>query len=77
MYIWERFGLTQREHTGVLTALLRGHGGRSEMNRYGIMQALTAASQEIEDYDRATELERFGGQVLELPRTDWQRLTVQ
>jgi hypothetical protein len=31
-------------------------------------------SQDVDDYDRASELERLGGKVIELPRNDWQKL---
>ena len=44
------------------------------MTRYGLQWAVTRLAGETNDYDRATELERLGGQVIELPKTDWQRI---
>jgi len=35
---------------------------------------LTRASQDVDDYDRATDLERLGGQLIELPRQAWHTL---
>lgn len=62
--------LSQPERTSVLTHLLRD----GDMSRFGLMNAVTRASQDIEDYDRATELERLGGRVLELPQRDWKKI---
>lgn len=30
--------------------------------------------QDLRDYDLATELERIGGRLIELPRSEWQML---
>jgi len=38
--------------------------------------AVTRAAQDLESYDRATELEYIGGKIIELPQTDWERLAV-
>ena len=65
-----RFGLNEGEREGVLEALARG----ADFTRLGLANAVTRFSQTVADYDRATELERVGGQVIELPRNEWQRL---
>lgn len=54
--------------------LLRHLVGSGEMTRYGLQWAVTRLAGDVEDYDRASELERIGGQVIELPRSDWQVL---
>ncbi len=64
----------QPEKHAVLKYFLQGHAGRLELTRYGLMQAITRASHDFEDYDRATEFERLGGKILELPRTQWRAL---
>ena len=33
--------------------------------------AITRTSQDLDDYDRATDLERLGGQIIELEQKDW------
>jgi len=38
---------------------------------YGIVNAVTHASQDVEDYDRATELEALGGKLIDLPPSEW------
>ena len=35
-----------------------------DCSQYGLINAVTRASQDIEDYGRATELERLGGELL-------------
>ena len=62
-----RYQLTEQERGGVLSHLIKG----GDLTQYGLIQAITATSQEVKDYDRATELERLGGVVLELPGSEW------
>ena len=63
----KRFQLTQGEQDGVLAHLIRG----ADLSQYGLVNAVTRTSQDVGDYDRATELERLGGKVLELPQSEW------
>lgn len=64
--------LSDGERSSVLTHLIQG----GDMSRYGLLNAITRASQDVDDYDRATELERMGGQVIELPRKEWTRIAL-
>lgn len=66
----ERFQLTKPENDGVLLHLIQG----GDMSQWGLVNAITRTAQDVESYDRSTELERLGGQVLELPARDWERL---
>lgn len=68
----EKFNLRDTEKSGVLQHLIKG----GDLTRYGLIQAMTQTSQSCDDYDRATELERFGGQVLELPKNQWEEIAV-
>ena len=65
-----QFTLTEGESAGVLRHLATG----GDLSRWGMVNAMTRFSQDIEDYDRATEFERMGGKVIELPRNDWQQI---
>src|SRR5262249_8881236 len=67
--VGERFGLDESEKESVLRYLPRG----GDLSRYGLQAAITRASADVEDYDRATELERLGGRVIELPPAEWNR----
>ncbi len=59
----DRFLLTQAERGDVLRQLFISGDG----SRYGLLNAVTAASKICKDYERATELERIGGEILSLP----------
>lgn len=62
--------LNESEKGGLLKHLV----GSGEMTRYGLQWAVTRLAGDAESYDRASELERLGGQVIELPKSDWERL---
>lgn len=61
----ERFGLDEREQSSVLSHLAKG----GDFTRFGLLNALTRTAEDAKNYDRAIELERFGGELLELPRS--------
>jgi hypothetical protein len=63
----KQFLLTGDETQGVLAELANG----SNMTRLGLSQAITRFSQQVECYDRASELERIGGKVVELNQNEW------
>lgn len=63
-------GFNEAEKGGLLRHLVNS----GEMTRYGLQWAVTRLSQDVESYDRASELERLGGQIIELPRNDWKVL---
>lgn len=52
--------LREEERGRVLEAYIQG----GDNSVYGVANAVTLASQAVEDYDRATELERLGGDLL-------------
>lgn len=66
----KRFGLSEPERTSVLQHLIRG----GDLSQYGLFNAVTRAAEDVPDYDRATEFERLGGKLIELPRTEWEVL---
>jgi len=67
-----RYDLSDDERGGVLHALIMG----ADLTQYGLANAITRASQDIEDYDRATELERVGGEIAVLPDAEWKEIAV-
>jgi len=62
--------LTEDEGHSVLDALIRD----GDLSRWGLANAITSAAQDVEDYDRATELEALGGQIIEMKQTDWAKI---
>ena len=67
----KRLGVTEAERGGILRHLIEG----ADLSRYGLANAVTRQSQDVDDYDRATELERLGSQIIELPQNDWWTLS--
>lgn len=66
----KRFGLSEDEGVGVLAHLVRG----GDLSQWGLSSAVTRFSQDVDDYDRATDLERIGGRLIELPQDAWAAL---
>jgi len=65
-----KLGLLETEGKSVLKHLIEG----GDLSRFGLYNAVTRMSQDVESYDRATELERIGAQVIELAKPDWKVL---
>ena len=59
----EKFTLSESERNDIFSLLVRS----DDNTRYGLVNAVTAASKLAKNYDRATELERIGGEILTLP----------
>lgn len=66
----QRYGLNESECSGVLRHLIQG----GELSGYGLVNAVTHFSGEVDDYDRATEFELLGGKLIELPPQEWRQL---
>lgn len=65
--IGTKYLLNEQERSGVLRHLISG----GDLSGYGLVNAVTHYSQEVPDYDRATEFEVLGGKLLSLPDRDW------
>lgn len=66
----EKFTWTKDETKSVLDFLIEG----GDLSRYGLHSAVTRAAQDMPSYDRASDFERFGGQIIELNRSEWHKL---
>lgn len=62
--------LGKGEASGVLRHLIEG----GDLSRYGLLNAVTRFSQDVGDYDRASELEALGGKVLDLSGSEWRQI---
>lgn len=65
------YGMTQAEGRGVLDHLIRDE----DLSLYGLANAVTRYSQDVESYDRATELESAGYSILGMSRGLLDRLS--
>jgi hypothetical protein len=66
------FALNGDEKTSVLRHLIQG----GDLSRYGLMNAITRTAEDVESYDRATEVETLGGRLLDLSASQWHRIAV-
>ena len=64
------FGITESEEPGVLQHLIED----GNLTLYGLSNAVTRFSQDVESYDRATDLEGIGYNILTMPTNTWNRL---
>jgi Domain of unknown function (DUF932) len=62
-----RFHLGEQEQASVLRHLTLG----GDLTQYGALNAVTRASQDVQNYDRATELEAIGGAILAMNGREW------
>jgi hypothetical protein len=59
----DHYMLNQNERGSILRHFIIGR----DNSKYGLINAVTRASQDLEDYSRATDFERLGGELLALP----------
>lgn len=62
--------ISEGERGGILKHLTQG----GDLTKYGLHQAITRTAEDSENYDRASELEVMGGNIVRLAPTDWQRV---
>ncbi len=65
--VQKRYSLTDGERGSVLTHLIEG----GDLSQYGLMNAVTRTSQDAPSYERATQLEQLGGQIIDLTADQW------
>ena len=65
--------LTETEQEGVLASLIKG----GDLSQFGMQWALTHYAQNDDvSYERQVELERVGGNIIELPTSQWERIAL-
>ena len=64
------YDISQPEQDSILDYLVKG----GDLSLYGLTNAITRASQDVESYDRATALEGIGWQVATMPETLWREI---
>lgn len=68
----DRYALNEVERSGVLQHLIEG----GDLSGYGLVNAITHFSQDVADYDRATEFESLGGKLIELGAKEWKEMAL-
>ena len=64
------YALNTSEQDSILNYLIQG----GDLSLYGLSNAITRASQDVESYDRATALEGIGWQVATMPAAQWKEI---
>ncbi len=64
------FNITEAEGSGILQHLIEGN----DLSLYGLSNAVTRYSQDVENYDRATKLEGIGYNILSMPAKQWNQI---
>lgn len=62
-----RSALPDTEQSGILEYLMQG----GDFTKFGLSNAVTRYSQDVDNYERATYLEQLGGDIITLPQHDW------
>ena len=65
-----RFTMSDDEESNVLKHLIDG----GDLSQWGLANAVTRSSQDCDDYTRATDLESFGGDIIELSPANWKTI---
>jgi hypothetical protein len=66
----QKVGANEGEKGSILRALIEG----GDLSRWGLVNAVTSLAHTAPTYDRAVELEAAGGQLIDLPDTEWKRV---
>ncbi len=64
------YDLNQPEQDSILNYLIAG----GDLSLYGLSNAITRASQDVDSYDRATSLEGIGWQVATMSEVQWREI---
>lgn len=67
--VTRRYGFNETEKGMILNHLIAG--GSSTV--FGLVNAITRTASDVESYDHSIDLQRIGGDILELPKTTWQQ----
>lgn len=66
-FVGRKFGMTENERSSVLRNLIEG----ADLTRYGLFNSVTRTAEDLELYDRASEFEKLGGQIIDLSPAQW------
>ena len=60
-------GIYETEKEEVLKRLING----GDLSQWGVSQSITKLAHDVETYDRSVELQRIGGDVIDMPEDQW------
>jgi hypothetical protein len=65
--------LAQSEREGIAARLLSS----GDHSLYGVVNAFTRYAQDVDSYERSTELEEVAGELLEMPQSKWEKMAMK
>ena len=65
--VTKRFGLSEKFDEQILGNMI----DEKNINRYGLFNGITALAKSIEDVDKQYEIEKIGGLIINMSRTEW------
>jgi hypothetical protein len=68
--VTKKYSFTESEGGSILNLLAAG----GDLTQWGLANAVTAMANEEKNYERATDFERLGGQIVALPTSEWREL---
>lgn len=68
----KKFGLHETERNSVLKHLIQS----GDLTKYGLHAAVTRTAEDVISYDRASQLEVLGGEIIELAKADWKEIAL-
>ena len=66
----KEYGFTEAEGKGILGHLIEG----GDLSLYGLANAVTRQAQDVESYDRSTELEATGYRIITMSPALWHQM---
>ena len=69
--VTKRFNLTQTDGEGILARLMVG----GDYSQWGLSNAVTNLANDVVDYEKATDLEKIGGKIIDLNRDEWRQVS--
>jgi len=67
------YGFTKKENDSILEQLIKD----GDYTLYGLANAVTRAAQDVESYDRSTEMESIGYTVMNMSRDRWNKINTE
>lgn len=68
--VTKRFTLTQTEGKDILSRFIQAN----DFSQWGLANAVTNLANDVDSYERSTDLEKIGGQIIDLHGSEWRHV---
>lgn len=73
--VTQRFGFSEETKGSILKGLIHESTVQGSINRWGLANSITALAHDIENPDRAYDMEKIGNDIIELSPSQWKELS--